>query len=219
MLLHNMRNKHDIDAVFRDKKVAWAVDMDGTLIQQDVTVLALQKTALLPHLWPFLLWALVVAVVRGPIVAFRFLEHRVPLCLPRDVTYNADLIQLLERHRHEGGRAVLATASHVHVGKQVVEKGQLTHLFDDVWGSCMKGDAKHVLDMSQAQKAAVLNDFLVTKEKGFVYAGNSKDDLTVWSHPNCRGMILVNCQDDVLKQALQIPKPKIIVPRRRKGFT
>jgi len=205
-----------IHAVFRDKNIPWSIDMDGTLIDEDVTEIAVRKSFTNPIFWPFLLWGLILFGLKGPAGFYRFLENRIPMRPSREVTYNEELKSLIESHRARGGKAVLATASHVNSGLNVVEDGgpAISALFDDVWGSCMDGDEKNVLDMAAERKASVLDRFLCQGKKGFVYAGNSKDDLSVWSHPSCKGMILVNCDTEVMNQALNIPKPRLVVPRR-----
>mmetsp|Transcript_20520 Transcript_20520/g.56643 ORF Transcript_20520/g.56643 Transcript_20520/m.56643 type:complete len:257 (-) Transcript_20520:32-802(-) len=207
-----------IHQVFKDKDIPWAVDMDGTLISEDVTIRAIVKSVSIPFLWPFFLSSLVVLSFGGPKRFLRFLEHLIPLA-GKDVTYNSQLQKLIESHHARGGTAVLATASHFSTGETIVHDGGLDELFDEVWGSCMKKRGPvNVLDMKAEEKANVLAGHLPTgrnKKKGFVYAGNSKDDLKIWNHPSCKGMILVNCDDEVLQEAIKIPKPRLIIPRQR----
>lgn len=221
-MIMNAKGRNKTHAIFRDARYPWAIDMDGTLIEEDVTVIAFRKSMILPWFWPWLLWACLVHVSIGDQAALRFLEHRIPLSPQKEVTYNPEVLSLLESHRKRGGGAVLATASHVSAGHNVVERGKLSGLFDDVLGSCMMGDGKrnYIMNMAAEEKANVLNKLLTPmakvgkRNKGFLYAGNSRDDLAVWSHPSCRGMILVNCDDSVLEEALQIPKPNLIIPRK-----
>ncbi|KAL7572132.1 hypothetical protein ACA910_001764 [Epithemia clementina (nom. ined.)] len=198
--------------------------MDGTLIEEDVTEIAVRKSVLHPLYWPLFIWACLLQLPNGQ-AGFRFLEHRMPLRPQSELTYNTELVRLLESHRARGGKIVLATASHVSCGKKVVEQGNLSHLFDDVWGSCMKQEAGHVLNakdnlnLAASAKARRLDQLLAPAStngaKGFLYAGNSRDDLEVWSHPACLAMLLVNCDDDVLHQALKIPKPRLVIPQRK----
>ena len=219
-MIMNAQGRNETHDVFRDARFPWAIDMDGTLIEEDVTVIAFRKSMTFPWFWPFFFWACLVHFCVGDQAALRFLEHRIPLRPETEVTYNSEVLSLLESHRKRGGVAVLATASHVSAGQNVVERGKLSTLFDAVLGSCMMGDggSKKILNMAGGEKANVLNQFLTPmakvgkRNKGFLYAGNSKDDLAVWSHPSCRGMILVNCDKNVLEEALRIPKPNLVIP-------
>lgn len=206
----------NIQNIFQDGTTPWAVDMDGTLIYEDISYMTARKSLINPLFWPLFLWSVVLLCVKGPAGFFRFLESRIPILPHKELTFNTELQCLIESHRARGGKAVLVTGSHVSAARAVVKGGgsAISNLFVDVWGSCMKDDIKNEPDMVAERKAAVLDKFLGGGGKGFIYAGNSVDDLKVWSHSSCKGMVLVNCEDKVLQQALTYRKPFLIVPRR-----
>jgi hypothetical protein len=189
-----------IDPIFQDASVPWAIDMDGTLIHEDVTEQAMYISLKNPLYWFHFLYALLLHILRGSVYAERYLETHF-IVDPKTLTYNQKIIDKIKGHRKLGGRVVLATASH-HLAARPVAKHAA--LFDDVIGS----DPPAILDAKGAEKARLLS---LRFPKGFVYAGNSKDDIEVWNHEGCRAMLLVNCKPDVLQRAREIRKPCIVV--------
>jgi hypothetical protein len=190
-----------IDPIFQDPSIPWAIDMDGTLIREDVTELAFAKSVRNPFYWYIFIYALLLFALRSVPHGQRFLETRF-IADPIRLSYNLDLMSLIQGHRQRGGQAILATASHHEAARPVAEH---VRLFDHVIGSSPPA----VMDARAEEKARLLDE---RYPNGFVYAGNSKDDLKVWHHAGCKGMLLVNCKPGVLHRARQIRKPYIVIP-------
>jgi hypothetical protein len=192
-----------IDRIFEDASMPWAIDMDGTLIREDVTFLVLYKSLRNPLLWHYFIFSLLLWGSQSFEHGQRFLESRLRLFPdPKTLSYNHQLIDTIETHRKRGGEAIMATATHLHAARPIAKH---VGIFDDVLGS----DPPSILDMRAEEKARHLNEKF---ENGFIYAGNSADDLKVWGHKGCKGMFLVNCDPEVLQKAQQIPKPFFVVP-------
>jgi len=143
------------------------VDLDGTLIREDVTQLTLSKY-------------LKQNPLRGVKVLFWFLNGRAFLkkklaeFIKIDVSnlsYNPAVIKLIKEAKKKGQLVILATAADHSIAQEVA---QHCGLFDDVIAS----DGR--LNQRAAQKAKTL--MKVYGEKNFIYVGNSKDDLKVWPH-------------------------------------
>uniref|UniRef100_A0A7S3P456 Uncharacterized protein n=1 Tax=Amphora coffeiformis TaxID=265554 RepID=A0A7S3P456_9STRA len=203
-----------------DPTIPWAIDMDGTLIREDVTEVARDISFASPRHWLTCIVAHILYFSRWfRVTAYRILERFVPVD-PSKLTYHQSLLRYIRLHRCNGGIAILATASHIHVARNVVKhvermmttkiestdaKNQSSpFLFDDVIGS----HPPQVWDASGHVKAKLIHKRF---PDGFVYAGNSSEDISVWNHSSCRAMILVNCPPEVLKQAKRINKPYIIL--------
>lgn len=190
-----------MDPIFQDSSLPWAIDMDGTLIREDVTELAANKCLHNPFLWHTLVYALFLKYFWSKFHAQRYLEIRFPPN-PKLLTYNKDLIQRIESHRERGGHVIIATAAHHRVGTSVAKH---VGLFDDVIGS----DPPTIMDAAAAVKAKLLSERF---PQGFMYAGNSKDDIYVWESDGCKAAMFVNCKPEVLGMAQKIGKPYIVIP-------
>lgn len=209
-----LSNAHPI---FNDPFIPWCIDMDGTLIREDVTEIAMLESFTNPRFWHLFLWALVIWLVGfSPNLAARFLESNIiPIASTgRRLTFNTQLVDCLKEQQRRrkrtfspGRRAdvVLATASHHLAARSIANHVQ--GLFDEVLGS-RDPALGNLLDASGKEKATLLNSRYPT---GFVYAGNSRDDLEVWNDDDCKAMILVNCKPKILQQAQAIGKPFIVI--------
>lgn len=209
-----------VPSFWNDPTLPWFVDMDGTLIRQDITELALDVALQDVRYWFFGLIGLILYYSGYfQITAYRILERFVPVPSAR-LTFHQRLLQALQRHGRAGGICILATASHVHAARKVAHyveqllsakssqtKTALPNFhFDDVIGS---HPAAGIWDACGVHKAHLI---AARAPKGFVYAGNSKDDLHVWQHSACRAMILVNCPPEVKEKAMRtIHKPYVIL--------
>jgi 4-hydroxybenzoate polyprenyltransferase/phosphoserine phosphatase len=142
------------------------VDLDGTLVRSDVLIesgFAYIKSA--PHrFYKPLLWFA------------RFgkagLKARLAEATNVDVTvlpYDATVLQWLKKERDAGRSLVLATASHERYAEAISEH---LGLFDKTFST------NDEVNLSAHNK----RDKLVAEygEKGFDYAGNSRDDIAVW---------------------------------------
>lgn len=202
-----------------DATLPWAVDMDGTLIRQDVTMLAYETSYKCWRYWPHFALAVLLLACGARVPACRFLERHVPVS-PARLTYHLPLLRALQRHRAAGGVAILATASHVHIGRRVADHVRQQHdvattttsdsyppfSFDDVLGS--RPPRRNFWNLEGATKA-----FHVAARfpKGFVYAGNEIKDVQVWRHPACRACVLVNCAPNVIEQVKALGKPYVVL--------
>ena len=142
------------------------VDLDGTVIRGDLlyeSAFALMRTDLLAALH-IPLW-----LTAGKAAMKRKIAARVELdatCLP----YRDDLLLFLRAERAKGRRIVLVTASDATFASRIAD-----HLgcFDEVIASDGETNLR-----SHAKATALVERF---GERGFDYAGNSRDDLAVWS--------------------------------------
>ncbi len=166
------------------------IDLDGTLIREDVTALAC-KRVLSTQWWG---WAkLLIWLVQG----LPYLKHRVEDTAPIDVTrltYNQPLLTYIRKQKALGRTIVLATAADEGVATRV---SHYLGLFDDVIASNQQVNRR-----AAAKRQALVERF---GEGRFVYAGNSRDDLQVW--PACPDIIVVNASAWVLNKATAMGKP------------
>ncbi|MBR8227719.1 UbiA family prenyltransferase [Burkholderia vietnamiensis] len=142
------------------------VDLDGTLIRSDILIesgFAYLKAA--PHrFYRPLLW-----LARG---GKPELKTRLAEATDVDVSvlpYDSAVIRWLEEEREGGRSLVLATASHVRYAQAISDH---LGLFD-----CTLATNRDVNLSSHKKCAALVAKF---GDKGFDYAGNSRDDLAVW---------------------------------------
>jgi hypothetical protein len=190
-----------ISQIFQDVTIPWAIDMDGTLIREDVTELAFVKCIKTPWLWHIFLYGLILQIFISVHHAHRYWEIRLPPDINK-LTFHENLIQRIEDHCQRGGNAVLATASHYRVAKEVARR---VPILKDIIGSV----PPTVMNAAGAVKAKILSN---RYPNGYIYAGNSQDDLEVWKDPCCKAMMLVNCKPEVLTMAKQNSKPYVVIP-------
>lgn len=166
------------------KELPLVVDLDGTLLRTDLLI----ETGLVffrdqPHrfLAP-LQW-----LTRGK----ASLKHELANAAELDVAvlpYDESVLGFLERERERGRKTVLATASHRRLAEQVAAH---LGLFDDVIAT----------DSERNLSSHTKRDVLVGRfgERGFDYAGNSRDDLPVWGA--AREAYVVNASRSVERRA------------------
>ena len=164
--------------------VPLVVDLDGTVIRTD---LLWELLARLLRRNPFAIFQILFWWTHGRAWLKKQLVARVkvdPLPLP----YNDRFLGWLRHEKAAGRKIILATASDLEMAQPVADH---LALFDEVLAS----DGKTNLRQENKRLA------LVKKygERCFDYAGNSKDDLTVWR--SARMAIVVNASADVLRQA------------------
>lgn len=160
------------------------IDLDGTLLRSDLlleTGMAFVRSQPLQLLKP-LGW-----LTRGKAA----LKTELARATHIDVSllpYDPTVIKLIETERRNGRLVVLATASHRSLAERIAEHLQL---FDRVLAT--EGER----NLSARHK----RDLLVEHygEQGFDYAGNSRDDLPVWS--SARLAYVVNPESGVEQQA------------------
>ena len=163
-----------------------AVDLDGTLILTD-TLHESAVRALRSH--PLQTLQIPLWLAQGK----AYLKQRLANLTEFDASalpYNHDLIAWLKDQRALGRRLILCTAS-----DRLMANAVASHLgiFDEVMAS------DGVNNLSARHKAAALKERF--GHQGFDYAGNSADDLPVWSE--ARHAIVVNAPASVQRQARQ----------------
>ncbi len=166
--------------------VPLVVDLDGTLLRTDSLH---ESTLLLLQGGPHRAFSLPMWLTRGKARMKREIAHRVEL----DVTgmpYHDELVAWIGSERERGRRIVLATAADEKVAQAVS-----THLglFDEVIAS------DGVVNRSAHRKASLLVEKF--GERGFDYAGNSRDDLPVWER--ARRAIVVSASAGVRRAAAE----------------
>lgn len=161
------------------------VDLDGTLLNSDMLVesgVAFLRKHPLQFYRP-LLWLLTGGKAH--------LKSRIAARASVDVSllpFNKSLLEWLRAEKAQGRSIVLATASHQTYADQI---GAHLGLFDRVFGTDDK------TNLSAANKRdALVEEF---GERGFDYAGNARDDLTVWAA--AADAIVVNPEAGVERRA------------------
>ena len=164
------------------------VDLDGTLILGDVTWLMWKG---LFHRHPVKAICVLLKVIQGrgtfKYALMTMCDRYAPLCV-KTLPYNLPFIHFLKRCKTEGMSIYLVTAADARIANQIAEE---IGFFDGVMGSSPRHNLR-----AKAKADALIERFA---QNQFHYAGNSKDDLKVWSV--CCEKIAVNAPQSVLDQA------------------
>jgi len=151
------------------------VDLDGTLIKTDTLVelffRALKASPLTVFLMPF--WLIKGIAYLKIRLSERFADRL------NTVPFSMQFLGYLKAEKAAGRKIYLATACEEGLARKLVEK---LGVFDDVFGTRAK------LNLKSSRKAALLVEKFGAG--GFDYAGNSRQDLAVWSKAD--GIIAVN---------------------------
>ena len=179
--------------------VPLVVDLDGTLILTDTlweSLIRLLRRNPLYALAALSWWS------RGRANLKRQLALRVALD-PAALPYHEPLLEYLRAEKARGRSLILATASDIGMAQPVAEH---VRIFDDVLAS----DGKH--NLRGRRKGQVLCER--HGERGFDYAGNSRVDLSVWSH--AREAIVVNASPSLARRAAAVATlgTEFLGPRR-----
>ncbi|MFM5482316.1 UbiA family prenyltransferase [Aeromonas veronii] len=173
------------------------IDLDGTLIKTDIlieTLLVFIKKNPFNIIYAFL-W-----LVKGK----AFLKNELAKRVDIDVSllpYNQDVIDLILERKSEGFSIILATASNI---KYAVAISQYLNCFDTVLAS----DAS--TNLSAKVKADKLIELYGARQ--FDYAGNSKDDIIVWSVS--KQSIIINPDVGVVDKAKKLNNVNYILDNR-----
>ena len=151
------------------------VDLDGTLIYEDVTMVAM-RSFIHQNWWNIFL--IVLWFLRGRAYLKHCLAETVEID-PASLTYNQKLLDFLCAQMKSGARLILATACDQKYANVVAK---YVGIFDTVIAS------NGIINLRAQAKAAALCQLF--GERNFVYIGNSFDDVFVWKHS--RKSILVN---------------------------
>lgn len=158
-------------------KLPICVDLDGTLIRNDLTVWSVE-TFIKSGFFSFVRFIFYV-IFRGWAQTKRRIAQEIPLKDMSLLKYNEKFLDYLVAQRKSGVHLFLATATDEIYAKKVAED---VGIFDGVLAS--NGEC----NLAGKTKADAL--YMIFGEKGFVYAGNSKDDIDVWN--KCSEAILVS---------------------------
>ena len=153
------------------------VDLDGTLVNGDTTMMAVRRYLRGDYRRAIRLLAW---LSRGRAYLKQRLFAEVKLAID-DLPYNRQVVELVRRYRSAGRDIYLVTASDATVAQQVVE--YFADLFVGYYAS------NGVVNLRQRAKAKLLVE--VFGEGRFVYFGNSHDDLVVWQHA-AEGVVVSN---------------------------
>ena len=159
------------------------IDLDGTLIYNDVTLIAYgdyicgRQMRMLQVLY----WL----IKGGRALVKKNLADYIDIS-PEEMMYHEKFIEFVKEEKTKGRKVYLATACNE---KYAHIMANYLGFFDGVFAS----------DIDINLRAEAKSDKLVKEfgEKKFAYAGNSKDDLKVWEHAG--EIIVVNPSKGVLE--------------------
>lgn len=165
------------------------IDLDGTLINTD----SLDETFLNTlRSNPLSLLRLPKQIIVGRSAVKEFLAQQAPL-ESNTWPVNQDFISYIEEQVELGRKVVLATAADRVVAEAIAERYPfISEIFSSNGSNNLKGRAK----------AECLRERF---PEGFIYAGDSKADLTVWEESSAA--ILVNANQSVTRKANEIGSP------------
>ena len=145
------------------------VDLDGTLIKNDLTLWSM-KTFVRKNVFNIFRLAFFV-ISKNWAYAKKVVARETDLDIGV-LEYNKEFVDFLTGKRRSGTPLFLATASNeIYANKVADDLG----IFDGVFAS--NGDVNLAAETKAKTLCAIFGD------KGFIYAGNSKDDLKVWTLP------------------------------------
>lgn len=176
--------------------LAICVDLDGTLVRGDTTLMAVRRYLSGDYRRAIRLLAW---LTRGRAYLKRRLFSEVKLVIA-DLPYNSEVIELIRGYRSAGHDIYLVTASDESVARHVVE--YFAELFTGYYAS------DGVINLRQQAKASLLIE--VFGERQFVYFGNSRDDLVVWQHA-AEGVV-VSSNNRLLRKAKKLCNVTVIFP-------
>ena len=159
-----------------------AVDMDGTLILTDMSIVSAKRVFLR---YPWMIIITLFLELTGQRAKWKKLLARKLIFDPAELVYHEKFVDWVTGEKARGRTVILATASDRFLAEVVAAH---VGLFDDVIGS----DGK--INLRGKRKA----ESLIARfgEKGFGYAGNSKHDIPVWEH--CGQVTVVNPESGLL---------------------
>lgn len=163
--------------------VSLVVDLDGTLIAGDMFYKSL-FAAILRN--PVIVLPCIAWFWRGRAALKRELALRCRIDFDR-LKLHQDVLALLLREKAAGRSVVLATAADALLAEQIAAR---LGVFDRVIAS----DGSH--NLKGPAKAQALTQLF---PGGFIYAGDSKDDLPVWQR--ARAIVVVNARKSVAAAA------------------
>jgi 4-hydroxybenzoate polyprenyltransferase/phosphoserine phosphatase len=176
------------------------IDLDGTLLRSDLLV---ESGLAFVRMQP----ASVLSPLKWLISGKAHLKEQLAKASEIDVTrlpYDTQVMAFIEQERATGREIVLATASHKIYADQIAAH---LKLFDRVMAT----------DGTTNLSATRKRDRLVAEfgEQGFDYAGNSRDDLSVWAA--ARKAYVVNPESGVEKSARALGNVERVITAPNRG--
>ena len=178
------------------KTLPLCVDLDGTLIANDTTWMAL-RLFIRRHYWQIPL--LLIWLRRGRAYLKQQLAARVQLDVEH-LPYNEAVVQLLRECQAQGNAIYLVTASDNQIAQRI------TAHFDGLFTACYASDGRCNLRW-QAKATHLCKIF---GSRNFVYIGNSRDDLAVWQQAH--SAIVVSANTRLLKRANKLGNVVLVLP-------
>ncbi|MDE3269589.1 MAG: hypothetical protein OYH77_04835 [Pseudomonadota bacterium] len=171
------------------------VDLDGTLIHTDTTITAMGKFARQRyfHAFYFVPWFL-----RG----LAHFKHKLFSNYELQVSslpFNAKVLAELQKIKHNGNPIYLVTATDAKMARQVAD--HLSELFDECYASDGRVNLRH-----KAKGDLLIKLF---GKHGYVYFGNSRDDLYVWRYAHTA--VVVNASKRLARKAQSISKESYVL--------
>ena len=164
------------------------VDLDGTLIKEDLTALSFRHYFAHPAIgWRMCLIAHQL-LFKGWAATKAFVATRTTLSIP-SCHWHAGVLQWIKQARTNQRRVLLATGTH-----EIYAAAVCNHLgcFDDFFAS-----NKDLVLVGKHKRDLLIERF---GERGYDYVGNSHQDLPVWQ--TSRFSFVVNAPASILKKAL-----------------
>jgi phosphoserine phosphatase len=167
------------------------LDLDGTLIAGD---LLYKSFFSILRRNPLIVFGCVKWLLAGRAALKRQLALRNRIDWDR-LALHQDVIALALREKAAGRAIILATAADAVLARQLASR---LGFIDEVYAS----------DGERNLKGSVKADNLRQRfPAGFIYAGDSKADLSVWAHAS--GIILVNARKSVAEAARALGRPML----------
>lgn len=163
-------------------------DLDGTLILDEISYLSFKKFI---YAYPLSFWKILLWLPRGMAFVKQQLALRVEID-PATLTYNKCVIDFIDQHK--GRRMILATGADQKYADIVAE---YLKCFENVIAS--DGQINSISHV-KAERLNILYGY-----QGYIYVGNSAQDLTVWSESAFA--IATNVPNKVLETLKKLPVP------------
>lgn len=178
--------------------VVLAVDLDETLTYTDTLY---ELLLIYIHKNPFNFFLIFFWLLKGK----AFLKSKLSENVNIDVTllpYNNELINFLKKEKKNNRKIILCTAANKKLANSIAKH---LNLFDDVIAS-----NEEINNLGKIKKLKLIKKFGF---KGYDYAGNSVDDLEVWS--GAHQSIIVNSNKSIEEKAIYISPKNIIFSKRK----
>ena len=175
-------------------KIPMCIDLDGTLITEDITIISL-KTLFKKSYYKFILNLIRIQKGRKSLKSYtnQYIKN-----ITNKININFKVMSLLNKQKQIGRKIVLATAANKHYGKEI---RNYLPIFKDIIASNKN------INIRSIYKSRVLR--IKFQRKGFIYIGNSQDDIRVWIR--AQGAICVNTPITVETKISKLNIPYFII--------